>query len=246
MKPDLILKSALLVFVFGPMFAFADEPPQQAAKLDVRVRLQLDYLIYLPKDYDQQKSWPLLVFLHGSGERGNDLEKVKVHGPPKLIDQGKDFPCIVVSPQCPSERGWEPIELTALIDELERKYNIDPDRIYLTGLSMGGLGVWELANYIPNRIAAIAPICGIGEPFWTKKYTHVPVWAFVGAKDDASTVARTQGMVDEITKNGGSPKLTIYPEAGHDAWTQTYNNPEFYDWLFAQSRANFAKTDKKK
>lgn len=236
MKVDLILKIVLLVCSFGPTFATADEPAQKAGKLDVRVRVKLDYLIYLPKDYDKQETWPLLLFLHGSGERGNDLEKVKMHGPPKLIAEGKDFPCIVVSPQCPDGRAWEPIELAALLDEVERQYNVDPDRIYLTGLSMGGLGTWRLANYIPDRVAAIVPICGIGEPFWTKKFTNVPVWTFVGALDEASTVARTQAMIDELVKNGGTPKLTIYPEAKHDAWTQTYNNPEFFEWLFAQKR----------
>jgi len=236
MKPDLLLKIVLLAFSMGPTFALGDEPAQKAAKLDVRVRIELDYLIDLPKGYEKQESWPLLLFLHGSGERGTDLELVKMHGPPKLIAQGKDFPCIVVSPQCPKNKGWEPIELAALLDEVERKYNVDPDRIYLTGLSMGGLGAWRLAYAIPDRLAAVVPICGIGEPFWTKRYTKVPVWAFVGAKDEASTVSRTQAMVDEMIKHGGTPKLTIYPEAGHDAWTETYNNPEFYDWLFAQKR----------
>src|SRR6185312_8308672 len=123
----------------------------------------LKYLIYQPADYDKQDKWPLLLFLHGAGERGDDLELVKKHGPPKLAAEGKDFPFIVVSPQCPKDRWWEPIELVALLDDIGSKYKVDADRIYVTGLSMGGFGTWRLAFYAPDRFAAIAPICGGGE-----------------------------------------------------------------------------------
>jgi len=231
------LMLATLVLARGRAIC-ADQPGvQQTARLDSQVKVQLDYLLYLPRDYAKQESWPVLLFLHGSGERGNDLELVKVHGPPKLIAAGKDFPFIVVSPQCPKHQWWEPIELVALLDEIERNYKVDADRICVTGLSMGGFGTWRLAAYAPHRLAAIAPICGGGEKYWTKEFAHLPTWAFHGAKDEGVPPERSTAMIDELTKEGGKPKLTIYPDAGHDSWTETYNNPDLYAWLLAQKRA---------
>ncbi len=234
----------LFVFAFAALASVpsratcADKPGvQQTARLDTQVKVQMGYLLYLPKDYEKQASWPLLLFLHGGGERGNDLDLVKVHGPPKLIAAGKEFPFIVVSPQCPKDRWWEPIELVALLDEIGRKYKVDADRIYVTGLSMGGFGTWRLAAFAPHRFAAIAPICGGGETYWTKQLAHLPTWAFHGAKDEGVPLERSTAMVDALKKEGGNPKLTVYPDAGHDSWTETYNNPEFYEWLLTQKRA---------
>ncbi|MGE0605628.1 MAG: PHB depolymerase family esterase [Pirellulales bacterium] len=213
------------------------QPGEQGpARLNAQIKVELDYLLYLPKDYDAQDSWPLLLFLHGSGERGDNLDLVKVHGPPKLIAAGKQFPFIVVSPQCPAGRAWEPIELVALLDDIASRHNVDQDRIYVTGLSMGGYGSWRLASYAPDRLAAIAPICGGGETFWARSFAHLPVWAFHGAKDTGVPPERSQSMVAALEKLGGHPKLTLYPEAGHDSWTQTYDNPEFYEWLLKQKR----------
>ncbi len=209
---------------------------QSAAALDTQVRVQLNYLISFPKDYDSKESWPLLVFLHGSGERGNDLELVKKHGPPKLIEQGREFPMIVVSPQCPANRRWEPIELAALLDDLIARHKVDADRVYVTGLSMGGFGTWALASYAPEKLAAIVPICGGGEAYWTRAFSHLPVWAFHGARDRAVPVERTEMMIEALKKHGASPLVTIYPEAEHDSWTETYNNPQLYEWLLSQKR----------
>jgi predicted peptidase len=144
----------LLMLLFAAnSTAFAAEPDsQKAATLETQVKVQMNYLLYLPKDYEKQESWPLLMFLHGSGERGDDLELVKTHGPPKLIAAGKEFPFIVVSPQCRKDRRWEPIELTALLDDLSNKYKVDQDRICVTGLSMGGFGSWQLASFVPHRL----------------------------------------------------------------------------------------------
>ncbi len=232
----------LLLLAFIPTLcngARADDQPgvQTADKLNKKTNIQMGYLLYLPKDYDSKKSWPLVLFLHGAGERGTDLELVKVHGPPKLIAAGKDFPFIVVSPQCPKDRWWESVELTALLDTIVEKYKVDEDRVYVTGLSMGGFGTWRLAMFTPDRFAAIAPICGGGEKYWAKQFANVPVWAFHGAKDTGIPLERSQVMVDELNKNKGNAKLTIYPEAGHDAWTETYNNPELYNWLLDQKRS---------
>ena len=226
-----------VVVLIGDVSFCEDQPGKQTTgQLNTQVKVQMSYLLYLPKDYEQQESWPLLLFLHGSGERGEDLELVKMHGPPKLIAAGQDFPFIVVSPQCPKDRRWEPIELVALLNDLSNKYKVDDDRIYVTGLSMGGFGTWQLASYAPDRLAAIAPICGGGEKHWVKQFAHLPVWAFHGAKDTGVPLERSQVMVDELKKNGGNPKLTIYPEAGHDSWTETYDNPELYKWLLEQKR----------
>ncbi|MFT5528208.1 MAG: putative peptidase [Pirellulaceae bacterium] len=225
---------AIVAFIGNPLRADDQPGVQQAAKLDTQVKVQLDYLLCLPKDYETKESWPVLLFLHGSGERGDDLELVKKHGPPKLIAAGKEFPFIVVSPQCPQNQWWEPTELAALLDDISSKHKVDKDRVYVTGLSMGGFGSWRLAFYAPDKFAAIAPICGGGEQYWASQISHVPVWAFHGAKDTGVPPERSQSMVDALKKSGGSPKLTIYPEAGHDAWTETYNNPEFYTWLLEQ------------
>ena len=228
----------LLPFLSGSALAAAAEPStgQRPAQLDTQIALQMNYLLYLPADYEKQDSWPLLLFLHGAGERGSDLDKVKIHGPPKLIEQGKSFPFIVVSPQGRAGVWWQATELTALLDDIEKNYKVDKDRIYVTGLSMGGFGTWSLAAFTPHRFAAIAPICGGGELYWTKRLPHLPVWAFHGGKDKGVLPARSQVMVDALNKIGCNAKLTIYPEAGHNAWTETYADPKFYQWLLEQKR----------
>ncbi len=214
----------------------AQSGKQGAAELKTTIPVNMDYLIYLPENYDEKEKWPLMLFLHGAGERGDNLDLVTVHGPPKLIKNGKQFPFIVVSPQCPKEQLWQPVELTALLNDIEKKYKVDKDRIYVTGLSMGGFGTWALAAYTPYRFAALVPICGGGEKFWVKKIKHVPIWVFHGAKDGAVPLDRSQTLVDVLKKEKADVSFTIYPEAGHDSWTETYNNPEVYEWLLKQKR----------
>lgn len=215
----------------------ADEPQdrQKGAKLDVQIRITADYLLYLPKDYDQQEKWPLVLFLHGRGESGDNLDLVKTHGLPKLIAAGKEFPFIVVSPQCPKDSWWNSDILLALLDDVERNYKVDKERIYVTGLSMGGFGTWNLTFRAPHRFAAIAPVCGGGEAYWGQKIAHVPAWVFHGAKDPVVPLSRSEIMVENMKKKGGDPKLTVYPEAAHDSWTETYNNPELYTWLLSHT-----------
>jgi len=209
---------------------------QQAKLLNVTIPVKMKYLLSLPEGYEKQKKWPLVLFLHGAGERGDDLDKVKTHGPPMLVSQGKKFPFILVSPQCRENVWWQSVELNALLDSIVNTYNVDEDRVYVTGLSMGGFGSWSLAAYTPNRFAAIAPICGGGEAYKVERFRHVPVWAFHGAKDKGVPVERSQEMVDAMLKLKGDAKLTIYPNAGHNSWTETYNNPEFYKWLLSKTR----------
>ena len=205
----------------------------------IMITVGCKYLLFLPEGYSHSgDAWPMILFLHGAGERGDDLEKVKVHGPPKIVQDKKDFGFIVVSPQCAS-RSWWPKEvemLKSLVDDIAAKYNVDEERIYLTGLSMGGYGTWSLACEYPERFAAIAPICGGGEPFLGSKLRNVPVWAFHGAKDNLVPLEKSEQMVEAIKKAGGQAKLTVYPDAGHDSWTETYENEELYKWFLKHKR----------
>jgi len=198
--------------------------------------VSINYLLYLPKDYSEKEKYPLMLFLHGAGERGNNLELVKKHGPPKLIEQGKDFPFVIISPQCPSDVRWNTKTLIALIDEIVKNYKIDKNRIYVTGLSMGGNGTWRLATEIADRLAAIIPICGWGDPFDICSIGNLPVWAFHGEKDVVVQSSSSQILIDRLKFCKGNAKLTIYPEAGHDSWTATYENDEIYSWLLSHSR----------
>ncbi|QYM78025.1 prolyl oligopeptidase family serine peptidase [Horticoccus luteus] len=222
-----------------PALSSQSSRAQTAASVEVMVRYRFDYLLALPAEYRAEggAQWPLLVFLHGRGERGADLAVVKRNGPPKLIEEGRAFPAIVVSPQCPAEEWWSAPALEAFIAELQRRYRVDADRIYVTGLSMGGFATWELAVRQPEKYAAVVPICGAGEASLGGRLRDLPVWAFHGAKDPVVPVQHTQAMVDAIKAAGGAPRLTIYPEVEHDSWTQTYANEEVWTWLFAQRRS---------
>jgi len=230
------LALGLCLLALGQFARAADAPRQTPLVLERNAKVTFKYLLYLPKDYATQQAWPLVLFLHGAGERGDDLDMLKKHGPPKLIETGKDFPFLVVSPQCPKGKWWEPMELATLLDEITEKYKIDPDRIYVTGLSMGGFGTWSLAAYQPTRFAALVPICGGGDPIWAHRISTVPAWVFHGGKDPTVPLARSQTMVDALKKLGSPVKFTIYPEAGHDSWTQAYDDPELYTWLLQQKR----------
>ena len=205
----------------------------------VTINYKLNYLLYLPKEYDNSKSsFPLVLFLHGKGERGDSLDLVKRHGPPMLVEKGKDFPFILVSPQCPDGLRWtmQIDELIELLNKIINDYKVDTNRIYLTGLSRGGFGTWALAAAYPERFAAIVPICGGGNPVDACKIKNVPVWAFHGAKDNVVPLQKSQEMIDGLKKCGAEPKFTIYPDAGHNSWTETYNNPELYKWLLSQKK----------
>jgi predicted peptidase len=235
----------LCALVLGLLFAglaHAQEAGQQAGQSfskQVTKTLSARYLLYLPKEYgkDAAAKWPLILFLHGAGESGDNLEVVKKHGPPKLVAEGKELPFIVVSPQCPSRaEGWNPEVLAALLDEVAQKYVVDPDRIYLTGLSMGGFGTWNLAAAYPDRFAAIAPICGGGQRRMARRLRALPIWVFHGAKDTSVPLRESEEMVEALKAANGNVKFTVYPEAGHDSWTETYNNPELFAWFLQHRR----------
>jgi len=230
------------------MLATAGEAAQPATNAQkpcifdktIRKKVHLGYLLYLPADYGKDKSrqWPLVLFLHGAGERGSDISKVAYLGPPAMVKDGRQFPFILVSPQCPEDSWWdrETDALSALLDEIESKYHVDKSRVYLTGLSMGGYGTWALATMEPKRFAAIAPICGAGNPSRAALIKDIPTWVFHGDKDEVVPLAKSQEMVDAIKAAGGNPKFTIYPGVGHDSWTATYSNEDFWKWLLEQKK----------
>ena len=199
------------------------------------LRVKTHYLLYLPEGYlSARKKWPLVIFLHGRGECGSDIEMVKRHGPPKLVAQGKQFPFILVSPQCPVDEYWSVPLLKALLEEIEGSYRVDRLRVSVTGMSMGGNGTWKLASAYPDHFAAIAPVCGWGEPSTICVLKDVPTWIFHGVKDLIVPFEKSETMVEALKAARGVVRFTAYPEAGHDVWTETYDKPAFYDWLTAQ------------
>jgi predicted esterase len=209
---------------------------QQTAQKFIR---ETDYLLYLPDGYDQDttKKWPLVIFLHGSGERGEDIQKVKVNGPPKLVANGKKFPFILVSPQeKEDESGWETDHLYHLIQYVKRANRVDPDRVYLTGLSMGGFGTWALATKHPEEFAAIIPICGGGDSSKAWRLRYTPVWCFHGALDEVVPVSRDEQMVNAVKKYNSDARLTVYPDLHHNSWERTYNNDSIYSWLLSNKK----------
>ncbi len=212
--------------------------------VELKASAQLPYLLALPDDYnDSEKTYPVMLFLHGMGERGNDLVAVRTHGPPKHIDAGESLPFIVISPQCPLDSWWD-FHLDALLhllDHIIANYRVDQARVYLTGLSMGGFGTWSLASQHPDRFAAIAPICG-GMMHWLeaemriKALKAMPIWTFHGEADSVVPVAATQQIVDVLKALGSDVNFTMYPGVDHDSWTATYANPELYRWFLNHTR----------
>jgi len=195
---------------------------------------RLGYRVYTPADYDRTGArWPLVLFLHGSGERGADLDAVERNGPPRIARE-RDLPLIVVAPQLPDGELWSVDALRVLLDRVETDLRVDTTRVYLTGLSMGAFGAWDLAIAEPDRFAALAVVSGGGNPVEICRLKDKPVWIAHGAKDDIIPVAWAEGMAHRLERCGGHPKLTIDPDAGHDAWTKFYQDPALWDWLLAQ------------
>jgi len=205
----------------------------------------LPYLLSLPKDYGDKpkKQWPLILFLHGAGERAqNDMQLLRKHGIPRVAEE-QDLPFVTVSPQCAPNSWWsEHLDgLCALLDETMARYRVDRTRVYLTGISMGGFGSWHLGVEHPDRFAAIVPICGgglwpFGFPERVRVLKDTPVWVFHGAKDPLVALDESERLVKVLKECGGNVQFTVYPEADHDSWTETYNNPLLYEWLLQQHK----------
>jgi predicted peptidase len=214
------------------------QPGQQPQSFEKQVTVRLDYLLYLPTDYnkDPNQKWPLILFLHGIGERGTDPNKVAATGLPQILKDKKDFQFVVVSPQCPPTTWWRPFDLNVLLDDVLDRYRVDRDRVYLTGLSMGGFGSWDLVGTSPDRFAAVAPMCGGGNPTAVRRFRSLPFWVFHGDADPVVPVKMSDDMVEALKQAGADVKYTRYPGVGHDCWTQSYNNPELYTWFLSHVR----------
>lgn len=192
---------------------------------------ELGYWLYTPANYEAVESAPWMMFLHGMGERGNDLELVKKWGPPKRVATDEDFPFVLISPQCPGDIVWKTDYLIQILDAVEGAMKVDTKRLYMTGLSMGGFGTWAMTAKIPERIAASVPVCGGGKVEDAEKMVAVPIWAFHGSADRVVPLKRSQEMIDAVKQAGGNAKLTTYDEVGHNSWSKTYANDEVYRWL---------------
>jgi len=190
------------------------------------------YLEYLPSQYGSlpKKLWPLILFLHGAGERGDDLEKVRTVGLFPAIEKSP-IPFVVLGPQCQFNQTWAVKDLEIFLAYCIKQYRIDQCRLYCTGISMGGYATWYLAVHLQGTFAAITPICGGGSIVQAKKIRDLPVWAFHGAKDKVVPPERSKRMVDELKRIGGNVKYTVYADAEHDSWTKTYSNPELFKWF---------------
>jgi predicted peptidase len=193
--------------------------------------LYTHYLLYVPVEKPDSGLYPLILFLHGMGERGDDLNLVKKNGPPSFLDDTTGFPFVVISPQCPRDERWDPYRLLSLLDQVETMVPVDKDRVYVTGLSMGGYGTWALAMAAPERFAAIAPVCGGGDSTRLGKIKNMPIWVFHGAKDDVVPLSESERLVNGLKKLGADVKFTVYPEYRHDAWIPAYSNPGLYQWF---------------
>ena len=219
------------------------------ANLDWKINRsgELKYLLYLPSEYKDSgnKRWPLMLFLHGAGERGSDVQRVAIHGPLSLVKQGTNFPFIIVAPQCPSGQIWENEPLLQLLDTVQTKYRVEEKRVYLTGVSMGGYGTWKLGLAHPSKFAAIAPICGgcnmieviLGPHDKADAFKSLPIWAFHGAKDNVVPLSESERVVDGLRRGGVKEvKFTVYPDAKHESWKEAYKTPELYQWMLSKSR----------
>lgn len=220
----------------GKQIATELEVPAADEKSDAKEKIH--FWLFAPANHAEKEKLPLLVFLHGAGERGTDLEKVKIHGPPKIVDGKADFPFVVISPQCPSGRSWSVKQVVSLIEQAaaDPKLKIDADQIHLTGLSMGGFGSWSVAAAIPDKLATVTPICGGGDVKTAGKIKSLPTWVFHGDKDGAVPLKRSEEMVAAVKAEGGNPIFTVYAGVGHDSWTQSYSSQLLYDWMLAHKR----------
>ena len=193
------------------------------------------YQLFLPRTAvsSREQRWPLMIFLHGSGERGDDIARVKVHGPPKIADSDPDFPFILISPLLPAEQDWDIAKLNVILERALETLPADRSRVYLTGLSRGGHAAWKWAAAEPQKFAAVAPVAGRGDPATACALKAKPVWAFHGDRDDVVIPEGSFAMVRAIRACGGSPRLTIYPDLGHNAWDPAYDDPGLYLWLLS-------------
>ena len=213
--------------------------PSQAQNNTKKVRY--NYLTFLPENYDslQHQLYPVIFYLHGRSVSGTNINRIKRYGLPFFLDRGKKMDFIVVAPQCPWGKNWASENwLDTIYSEVSSQYRIDPDRVYLTGMSLGGFGTWELANRYPHRFAAIAPLCGGGKTQWAENLPHLPVWVFHGTADRQVPVRRSDQMVEALKAQGAAVTYSRLKNTGHDIH-RTYNNDQLYEWFLRYTRRPF-------
>ena len=242
-----ILIAAILLAAIQPGAAADGQPAERKglSRVTVVTAVRMPYLAITPANFRSQRRWPLILFLHGSEQRGNDLNLLKVNGPPKYALNNPDFPFVVVAPQLALGKIWDGDAVAALAKQLIARFKIDPARIYLTGLSTGGYGTWSAALKHPERFAAVAPVSGGGNTVIPKHaegaqldaLRSLGVWAFHGGSDSVVDPSESQRMIGELQRIGaGDVRLTIYPGAPHDIWSQVYDSPALYDWFLQHQR----------
>jgi predicted peptidase len=215
------------------------EAQQSAHKVILKPELEIQYLIYLPEAYgaEPEAEFPLLLFLHGGGSSGDDLEMLKRSGFAGKIEKGKSFPFMVLSPQNPHPlKFWNETALIALLDKIQREYRVDPSRVWVAGMSRGGYGAWRLAIQYPDRFAALVAVCGETPDHYAKWLGDMPIWVFHGEKDRTIDIRESDEMVAALRKNGNPVRYTRYPDTGHNAWDKAFSEPELYTWLLAQKK----------
>lgn len=256
MKKRMLVAGLAVIVIAGVTFAQEEESVLKALVYTNSAGESLKYRIYVPDNIEKLKKCPMLLFLHGAGERGNDNKAQLKHSVKDIVSysQTNKAPIIVIAPQCPQNMKWVEVDWSApthsmpkspalslklafeLLEQTARNYPVDQKRIYVTGLSMGGYGTWDAIQRKPDYFAAAIPICGGGDTNMAAKLVSIPIWVFHGDKDTAVNPERSRSMVEAIKKSGGNPKYTEYPGVGHDAWTRTFRNPEVLCWLFDQKR----------
>ncbi|MEK6248249.1 MAG: prolyl oligopeptidase family serine peptidase [Planctomycetales bacterium] len=234
-----------VVLVTG--ISFGEEPAagkQVEQSFTTSDAADVPYLLYLPEDYgtDSDQKFPLILFLHGRGESNGPLSLVAKWGPPRMAAVGQDMPFVIISPQCPREDSWSSETQQARVLELLKHaiqhYQIDTDRVYLTGLSMGGYGSWRMAADHPEMFAAVAPVCGGGKPEDARKLKGLPIWVWHGNQDRVVPFQRSVEMVEAIQAAGGTRiKFTSLESIGHNCWSAAYASPELYTWMARHSRS---------
>lgn len=228
-------KLAVVALLFS-FISFAQTTVNGKIKTEIIQKHELGYALHIPADIKEKK--PLLIFLHGSGEKGSDIEKVKIHGPFKYLKDHK-LDAYILAPQCPDNEEWDAEVLYRLLLKIQKENNIDSDRIYVTGLSLGGWGTWNLAFAHPDMFAAIVPISGFVDLIQleqTCKIAKIPTRIFHGLMDDVVNIDYAITIYKELKKCNSNVELTIFDDAGHDSWSRVYDNQEIYDWMFKQVR----------
>ena len=248
------MRNILIASLLGTTAALAAPPEAREWKAPNGTVVKFRYS--KPQRIEAGKTYPLVLFMHGAGERGDDNSAQLKHGVLPIIEGAEklDDPCFLIAPQCPTGRWWSPIDdetmrlsaagqpnalleaVLALVAETMKDQPIDPKRFYVTGISMGGYASWDLLDRANGKIAAAMPICGGGDPSLAAGYKDIPIWAFHGEADAVVPVKTTRDMIDALEKAGSSPKSTYYPGVNHDSWTQTYANPDVIRWMFAQRK----------